>query len=553
MKLSKYIKNWRIEWDFNNFVEDENNKVKKHRVFYESDEIDSSCSENKKLFDKIAFLKLTNTSKNNIAEEIVKHSYPTKLYWIQLTLSCIIAALWLFMNSIPVIIWAMLISPLLDPIKTFAFAITNWHKSMYIRSIKTILLSILVAILSSVFVAFIVPFSQITSEIVARISPNMLDLFVAFFSWIVAFLSLWFKRLQESIAWVAIAVALLPPLSIVGIWIFFLDFSVAQGSFLLFFTNLVAILVVWIIFFYMFWFFPTNKKWQKRSLIILLMVIFSVLLISIPLKKSMTQIAENMTITNQINNISKSYLDSINKKISLDKIFFNNLSDDVLRVSAVLNVPSDVLVTKDNKDELTKLLSLEIEKSVELDLSIVEISSVYIWKQETKEDKLLLNINNILSDEFCDVFVLDYRIVDKAETLLFLNLYADKDINKESIYDLILLQLKEIYWDTSNLIIEWKNNDFAKKDKTQQELELEKQFYFLFSWSKLDRLTINTQIEMLSGEQYQYILLDVDFQTPDTVIEIKDRLLDWKMVLEQYFAIDIKIKSNIKYFSLLEL
>jgi hypothetical protein len=175
------------------------------------------------------------------------------------------------------------------------------------------------------------------------------------------------------------------------------------------------------------------------------MVIISVLLITIPLEKSMSKIADNMKITNQINEISISYLASINNKILLDKMSFHNLSDDVLRVSAVLNVPSDILITNENKDELAKLLSMQIQKSVELDLNIVEISSVYISKQETKEDILLSNINDILLNSFEDIFVLNYRVIDKSDIFVFLNLYTHKDINKDSVYDLILSELRNLY------------------------------------------------------------------------------------------------------------
>ena len=46
-----------------------------------------------RFFDKIAWLKLNNIRKNEIAQQIINDSSPTKLYWIQLFLSCIIVAL----------------------------------------------------------------------------------------------------------------------------------------------------------------------------------------------------------------------------------------------------------------------------------------------------------------------------------------------------------------------------------------------------------------------------------------------------------------------------
>jgi uncharacterized membrane protein len=76
----------------------------------------------------------------------------------------------------------MLISPIMNPIKTFAFAIATGNKHMYLRSIKTLVISMFVAILASFFISFIVPFSNLTTEVMSRISPTIVDLFVALFS-----------------------------------------------------------------------------------------------------------------------------------------------------------------------------------------------------------------------------------------------------------------------------------------------------------------------------------------------------------------------------------
>jgi hypothetical protein len=55
------------------------------------------------------------------------------------------------------------------------------------------------------------------------------------------------------------------------------------------------------------------------------MVFFFVLLIIFPLKKSMLQISDNIKINNQINETIKSYFKSIDTKIYLDKVSFQNL------------------------------------------------------------------------------------------------------------------------------------------------------------------------------------------------------------------------------------
>ena len=112
------------------------------------------------------------------------------------------------------------------------------------------------------------------------------------------------------------------------------------------------------------------------------MVLLSLLVVSIPLQQSMSQIADNMKMTNEITLTSRNYLKNLDANIKIDKIDFKNISDDktknLLRVSEIVNVPDDFVVTNEHKNELTKLLSMATQKSVELDLDIVEISSAYV-------------------------------------------------------------------------------------------------------------------------------------------------------------------------------
>ncbi len=571
MSIIKLFKDWRIngniKWCSNNksenVFEDKNSKDFFDNISWDySNEIikskwkwiDTDKIENKNnFFKKISILKLLDSRKSEIAEKIVDDSNPDKLYWIQFILSCMIATLGLLMNSIPVIIWAMLISPILNPIKALAFAITTWNKHMYLRSIKVIIVSILLAILSSIFISFIVPFSSLTTEVMSRVSPTMVDLFVALFSWAVAFLSLWFKRLEENIAGVAMSVALLPPLSIIGIWVFFLDFSVAQWSFLLFIANLVAILVIWIIVFYMFGFFPTNKQWKKRSFFILLLVFVSILVVSLPLQKSMSKIAENMKTTNQITKTSENYLESLDENIKLNSVNFKNISDELIRVSAVLNVPSNFVIDNNHKGELTKLLSMSTQKSIELDLDIVEILSVYIWDEKNRWDVLMENISKMLSNTFKNVYIIDHRILEKDSDFIFLTLYSDSILDKEDVYDTVLNEIYNIYNTWSKLVIEWQeNNLWIKKQKSMEQLELEKQFIVLFPDSTLNNLELNTLSKELSWKNIEYLYLDIDFISPQNNIRVKRVLQEWKNVLKKHFDMDVIINSRVEYFSNIE-
>ena len=181
----------------------------------------------------------------------------------------------------------------------------------------------------------------------------------------------------------------------------------------------------------------------------------------------MLQISDNIKINNQINETIKSYFKSIDTKIDLDKVSFQNLWDDLIRINSVLNVPSDVLITNENKTDLTKILSLNLQKSIELDLNIVEISSVYISKEPTKEQLMMSKVKNIFDNTFKWIVLLDYKFLQQEKIILFLNLYSPEEVDRDDIYDTLLSDLKSEFSDEIELIIQWQINGNNKEETTE--------------------------------------------------------------------------------------
>jgi uncharacterized hydrophobic protein (TIGR00271 family) len=171
-------------------------------------------------------------------------------YWLQIIFAAGIATLGLVLNSPAVIIGAMLISPLMGPILSLGLALAAGDFILLARGIANITLSCSVAIGFAVLLIFTLPFKEATSEILARIQPNTLDLGVALFSGAIGAIAICrpIKGVVTSIPGVSIAVALMPPLCVVGFGVgvaFSLNwsegFQIARGGGLLFLTNLVAI------------------------------------------------------------------------------------------------------------------------------------------------------------------------------------------------------------------------------------------------------------------------------------------------------------------------
>ncbi len=172
------------------------------------------------------------------------------VYWLQLFFSSGIATLGLVLNSPAVIIGAMLISPLMGPILSAGLALATGDLILFIRSTLNLLLSCGAAILFAVVLVALLPFKEMTGEIAGRTSPNTLDLFVALFSGAIGSIATCreVKGVVTSIPGVAIAVALMPPLCVVGYGFglalsfnFAEGMKTASGGGLLFLTNLFAI------------------------------------------------------------------------------------------------------------------------------------------------------------------------------------------------------------------------------------------------------------------------------------------------------------------------
>ncbi len=174
-------------------------------------------------------------------------------------LSTLLATTGLFANSAPVIIGAMILAPLMAPIISLSMGVIRTDKYLLFKSIRTLSIGIFMALLFSSIYTLFIPLEQITAEMQGRLHPNLLDLLVAIFSGIAGAYATAKEEVAKSLAGVAIAVALVPPLSVTGIGIGLGNIDVIYGSFLLFLTNLVGITLSAALTFIVLGFAPLKK------------------------------------------------------------------------------------------------------------------------------------------------------------------------------------------------------------------------------------------------------------------------------------------------------
>ena len=150
--------------------------------------------------------------------------------WI-LFFAVIIASVGLNVNSIPVIIGAMLISPLMGPIMGIGMALGINDMAFLRKSLRNLCVMTIVSIVASTLFFAVTPLSlDEPTELLARTNPTIYDVFIALFGGFAVIVEVCRKERGTAIAGAAIATALMPPLCTVGYGIANANFTYFIGA-----------------------------------------------------------------------------------------------------------------------------------------------------------------------------------------------------------------------------------------------------------------------------------------------------------------------------------
>lgn len=156
--------------------------------------------------------------------------------WI-LACAILVASIGLNVNSSAVIIGAMLISPLMGPIIGAGFSLGIYDFVLLKRSLKNLWTATWVSLLVSSVYFYISPFKEAQSEILARTSPNLYDILIAFFGGLAGAIAITRVEKGLPVAGVAIATALMPPLCTAGYGLATDNYMYFFGAFFLYIIN----------------------------------------------------------------------------------------------------------------------------------------------------------------------------------------------------------------------------------------------------------------------------------------------------------------------------
>ena len=295
-------------------------------------------------------------------------SVPSFSFHFMLTLSAIIATLGLLANSVAIIIGAMIIAPLMGPIVGMAFSVAMGNRKLLRRSSFTLLKGVILTVATSWLTASLIGLETVGSEILSRTNPTLIDFGIAMAAGLAGAFTQTRRSIADAIPGVAIAVALVPPLSVIGIGLGLGEQEIAFGSFLLFCTNLICIIFFGSIVFL----FQSygNLDRAKKGLAMSTLVMFA---LGVPLTLSMRELIVKKNVSLQVSRLV------VNETDTFANADINSISvvpqKKYLQVNIEVEAPLDSISQQDI-DSMRNLLKNKLDRAIDLRVEIIPMKII---------------------------------------------------------------------------------------------------------------------------------------------------------------------------------
>lgn len=400
--------------------------------------------------------------------------------WI-LAFSIVIASIGLNTNSTAVIIGAMLISPLMGPILGVGLGVATNDWATLKTSLKGFSIMLGISFLVSWIYFLVTPLNEVTSEILARTEPTLLDIVIAFAGGFAGIIAGSRKTKGNVIPGVAIATALMPPLCVAGYGAAIGSTKIFLGASYLFLLNCLCISIsTFIIIKYLK--FPVihsvNPKMERK---VRLYIFAFVLLVMVPSGFKMVDVVQKSSFENRVNEfINKEvkkldylkqtgvdiYYDHDPKEIdvfvrgTIKKTDEDHLKDE-LEEYGLKNVK---LIVVDDMNENEFLERQKVEKDRERVMRELQVDNEklrqenkeILYQQKNKIDSLQSFIHMVQADTMPFVQV-EKEILTNYESIDMIQ-YADA-IKKDSLGRKVT---------TPTFLISWKKNVYTKQKRKQE-------------------------------------------------------------------------------------
>lgn len=185
--------------------------------------------------------RITPLQLEEVRNELLEESTVNTSYTVLIFSSCIIATLGLLSNNVAVIIGAMIIAPLMLPIRGLGFGALEGNIVLFRKALAAIIIGTILSVVLAFVIGSLVALPEFGSEIISRSRPTLLDLGVAIAAGGISGFAKVKPKISSSLAGTAIAVALMPPVCVIGLGLSQANWSLTIGASLLYLTNLLGI------------------------------------------------------------------------------------------------------------------------------------------------------------------------------------------------------------------------------------------------------------------------------------------------------------------------
>lgn len=341
--------------------------------------------------------------RSDIIDRNVRRSL--NLSWINFAVlfcAVIIACVGLNMDSVAVIIGAMLISPIMDPIIGMGYGVAVRDSSMLKKAVVVFLIEIVVGLIAATIYFALSPIKDASEQLLARTQPAIWDVLIAFFGGFAGIIGSAKKEPGNILPGVAIATALIPPLSTVGYGLSQFNWSIVFSAGYLFLINSFFIALATMIGTLIF-----NFRKNRASGIPLknqMMIIVAAIIITIPsLISASTLVKQTYNDTQLTNFISKEMPD----QYVVDKSFDNN---KIKLVVMGQNITNSELKQLDKKLDGYQLGSYKLQLN---QLSKGNYLSVNDFKQYVAHEKNSTTQQTTSSDDQSELLSFKKKITEK--------------------------------------------------------------------------------------------------------------------------------------------
>ncbi|HPC83130.1 MAG TPA: DUF389 domain-containing protein [Thermoanaerobaculaceae bacterium] len=302
-----------------------------------------------------------------VVAQVAADAPPNHTYVVLIVGSAAIASLGLLLDSAAVIIGAMLVAPFLGPIVALGFSIAMTDVTLAVRASKSLLVGVVLGLVTAIVIVKLSPFIPPTAQIMLRTAPNLFDLLVAIFSGFVGGYAV-IHRLGNTIAGVAIATALMPPLAASGYGLAMGELGIFNGAFYLFLTNLVAIALA--VAATAIWYNFGNLRTTRELLWPTIGAGVVLVLLSMPLVKTLNESVRTTILSRQAGAVLR---DALPAGVSrLERLTVQPDGDGTVRVAAVVFARE---YDRELQPRLERTLGQELRVPVRLELDQLMLGS----------------------------------------------------------------------------------------------------------------------------------------------------------------------------------